>query len=51
LARHEISYAGLLDGFFETKNPNLENIPGPQIGKVLNVFMDIWDILWTFGIF
>jgi hypothetical protein len=36
---------------FSTKNPNLGKIFRVSDKKMLIYFMDIWYILWTFGIF
>jgi hypothetical protein len=45
------SDAGLPDGLFQTKNPNLGKFWRALDWKMLIYFMPIWNILQTFGIF
>jgi hypothetical protein len=42
---------GLPDGFFQTKNPNLDKFRGAVDCKMLIYFVAIWNILRTFGTF
>jgi hypothetical protein len=43
--------SGLPDGlFFQTKNPNFGQFWRALEWKMLLYFMNIWDILWPFGI-
>jgi hypothetical protein len=36
---------------FQTKNPNLDKFWRVLLRKMLVYFIDIWSILWSFGIF
>jgi hypothetical protein len=44
-------YQGCQMVYFQTENPNLDQFWRVLQWKMLVYFMDIWSILWTFGLF